>query len=321
MKLRHVPALLAIAAGLCQPAWAAELGRTEIPSGSVMVSTCAGARPGNGSSPGDKGGWYAGLFECDASQSAVSGATVSASASFTHPFVEVAVGQASATLGQMKLYADFRGNSQLGAGVWATGGWVDTLTVDAVDPAMQGKQAILTFSLHVHGNLVGQPTGNSGVGIGLYPYINDSFIGVPEALYAGQEFKVAGQGQGGFPFSATVDSVATFRALITLGTAFELGIFGRAVAGAASVGPNWISAATADFDDTITWEGIQGVTVLGNSVPVTVSSLSGTPWMGSYAAPVPEASSWALALAGGLTLLACGRRGRQGGLNRAGRTA
>jgi hypothetical protein len=321
MKIRHLPALLGIAAGLVQPVWADELGRGQISSGSVMVSVCAGARSGGGSTPGDLGGWYAGLHECNASQSAVSGATVSGSASFTHPLVNVAVGQASATLGQLKLYADFEGNNQLGAGVWATGGWVDTLTVNAVNPGLQGQQAILSFSLRVKGNLVGQPTGNSGVGVQLYPYINDSFIGLPEALYYGQDFKVSGQGQGGFPYNATVDSVATFRALITLGTPFELGIFGRVTAGVASVGPNWISAATADFDDTITWEGIEGVTVLGNSVPVTISALSGTPWMGSYTTPVPEASTWALSLVGALTLLAFRRKARPEGLTPAGRTA
>jgi hypothetical protein len=321
MKIRHIPALLGIAAGLAQPVWADELGRGQIPSGSVMVSVCAGARSGGGTAPGDLGGWYAGLHACNASQSAVGGATVSEGASFTHPFVNVAVGQASATMGQLKLYADFEGNNQLGAGVWATGGWVDTLTVNAVNPALQGQQAILSFSLRVKGNLVGQPAGNSGVGVHLYPYINDSFIGVPEALYQGQDFRVAGQGQSGFPYNANVDSVATFRALITLGTPFELGIFGRVTAGVASVGPNWTSAATADFDDTITWEGVQGVTVLGNSVPVTLSALSGTPWMGSYAAPVPEASTWAMSLAGALALLAFRRPSRREGLSPAGRTA
>lgn len=314
MKLRVFPLLFGLVLGGGQLAAAAELGRTQIAAGAVMVSTCAGTRAGGSPGAGDLGGWHEGLSACSASQSAVPGATVSESTSFAHPLVNVAVGQASATMGQMKLYADFSGNNQLGAGVWATAGWVDTLTVNAVNPAQQGKSAILTFSLRVQGTLVGQPTGNSGVGIELSPYINDSFMGVPEALYAGQQFKVAGQGQGGFPYNATVDSLATFRALITLGTPFELGIFGRAVAGAASRGPDWTSAATADFSDTITWQGVQDVTVQGSSVPVTISALSGTPWMGSYAAPVPEASTWLMALAGMLTLVALRRdrgRGRQ----------
>jgi hypothetical protein len=289
------------AACLAQASWAAELGRTQIPSGAVMVSACAGQRSGGGTSAGDLGYWSAGASTCNASQSSVPGTTLSESASYTNPQVVVAESSAAATMGQMKLYANFNANNQLGVGAWATAGWVDTLTVNAVDPAQQGKQAIMTFSLHVGGTLVGQPMGNSGVSIEVSPYINDSFIGLPEASYSGQQFKVAGQGQGGFPYNETVNSNATFQAVITLGTPFELGIFGRATAGVASVGPNWYSASTSDFDQTITWQGVQGVTVLGNNVPVSIQSLSGTAWQGSYAAPVPEASSWLLALAGLLT--------------------
>ena len=308
MRTHALPLILLGLTAAHQQAQAAELSRTQIPSGSIMVSACAGVRPGNGSSPGDAGGWYAGQFNCNASQASDPSATLSEGASYTHPLVNEAVSQASASWGQMKLYASFEANNQLGVGAWATAGWVDTLTVSAANPALNGQTAILQFSLQVDGSLVGQPKGNSGVAIELYPYINDSFIGVPEALYSGQQFRVAGQGQGGFPYNQTVNDTATFRALITLGTPFELGIFGRALAGVAGVGPNWYSAATTDFDSTITWGGVQSVTVAGNSVPVSISSLSGMAWQGGYSAPVPEASSWLMGLAGVLALLGLQRR-------------
>ena len=300
MNLRVIPAIL-----LSLPVWAplaqaTELGRLEIAPGAYMVSACAGQRSGGGTTPGDKGGWYAGLHECNASQSPLAGGSVSGSASYAHPLVNHAVADGTASMGQLKLYASFDANNQIGVGAWATGGWVDMVTVNAVNPALQGTQAILTFSLHADGTLVGLPKGNSGVGIEIFPYINDSFIGIPEASYAGQNFKVSGQGQYGFPYNATVDDDAIFRAVVTLGTPFELGIFARATAGVAGVGPDWYSGGTVDFSHTIEWSGIQGVTVAGNAVDFTVDSLSGTPWIGAYVAPVPEAPTWVMMSLAGL---------------------
>lgn len=308
MKLHILPAIL-----LSLPAWvpvaqATELGRLEIAPGSYMVSSCAGQRSGGGTSPGDKGGWYVGLHECNASQSSLPGGSVSESASYTNPLVNHDVAEGTVSMGQLKLYASFDANNQIGVGAWATGGWVDTVTINAVNPALQGTQAILTFSLHAEGTLVGLPKGNSGVGMEIYPYINDNFIGIPETPYAGQNFKVSGQGQNGFPYNATVNDNAVFRAVVTLGTPFELGIFARATVGVAGVGPNWYSGGTVDFSHTIEWNGMQGVTVAGNPVDFTVDSLSGTPWIGAYTAPVPEAPVWMMLSAAGLLMGAFRKR-------------
>lgn len=295
-------------AGLAPLAQATELGRQQIAPGNYMVSTCAGQRPGNGSSPGDLGGWYIGEHQCNASQSSVAGGGVSESAFYTHPLVNEAYSNASASMGEMKLFARFDANNQIGVGAWATAGWVDTITINAVNPALQGTQAILTFSLLAEGSLVALPQGNSGVGFEIYPYINDSFIGIPEAPYAGQNYKVAGQGQYGYPYDLTVNDVATFRAVVTLGTPFELGVFARATAGVAGVGPDWFSAGYVDFSNTVVWNGMQGVTVAGNPVDFSVDSLSGTPWMGAYTAPVPEAPVWMMMSVAGLLMGAFRKR-------------
>lgn len=174
----------------------------------------------------------------------------------------------------------------------ATGGWVDMLTLNPVDPAQIGQEASFSFVIDVGGTMSGQGTNhsyNSLVRFGLRPCKNDAFFAPgPESCCL-----VQGQGQQGFPCNHTVNQLVTLTTTVTLGTTLELGVFARAWAGNASWGSvQSFSGATADFSNTITWAGISALTLNGNAVPYTLASASGTDWTQPYVAAVPEPTTW-----------------------------
>jgi hypothetical protein len=316
MKIHLTSAAWLALAGSASNLSAAELGRLDVPAPGAMVSVCGGLG-GSGYAVGDLGFWVPGQVSCNSALTTAPGGSVNQAAAFVVALPEPvnASASGSATLGQIGLFAHFRATPAAGfAQAAATAGWVDMLTLTPLNPADIGKPAQLSFGIQVDGTLAGQLGGsfsfNSGVGLGIKPYVNDA--GLPPG--PGAEFFVGGQGQNNFPYNQTVNQVVSFTANITLGTAFELGVFARAVAGNASAGGVYqFNDATADFSNTLSWAGISALTVAGNAVPYTLSSASGIDWTQPYAAPVPEPQVWALWAAGLLAVAALRTRARRRG--------
>ena len=311
MTSRHWPcALLALAAAGASSA--AELGRLDITAPGAMISTCGGANFGG--AVGDRVTSPT-RFSCDAAQTASPNVTVSASATYAEGPVLVS-GDASGqtVMGQTRLYAHFKGSHEATgfSAAAATGGWVDVMALNPLNAALIGQTASFSFQMALSGTLAGQGVAdswNSSAQFGVRPYLNDAmFVAGP-----GDSFSVSGQGQFGFRYNQTVNQVATFTTNITLGTPFELGVFARALAGIASLGPVAIlSESSVDFSNTVTWAGISALTLNGNAVPYTLNSVSGIDWTQPFTPAVPEPGSawlWAAGLAwiGGRRLAAAGR--------------
>jgi hypothetical protein len=310
MKL-HTVALVSI--GLAGPmaASASELGRLDITAPAAMISVCGGMNwSGSAYAVGDKGVWLPGLATCNAAQTSSPAVAVAQSAAYvvTSPEPVDASANGQVVMGQMKLYAHSRATPAAGfAQAEATGGWVDTLTLNPLNASDLGKVASFTFAMHVEGTLAGQAGGvdsfNSFAGLGIKPYIDGA------SLPPGSDFIAAGQGQWGFPYNQSVNQTVLFTGNVTLGTPFDLGIFARASAGNASSGPIYsFNDSTADFANTLTWAGISSLTLDGNAVAYTLGSASGIDWTQAYTAAVPEPQTWALWTMGLLAVRALRRR-------------
>lgn len=298
--MRHRLALLPLAlVGL--PAFAAELSQQNLGSTGVLVSSCAGLATGAFPTEGNLFDWLAGKSNCSAAQTTTVGQQLATGDAFDQASPSVqADSHGNAQYGAVGMYAHFRANASAGfAAAESTAGWTDTWTLNPANASQIGQNAVLTFSVHLDGVLDGLPTGNSYTRIGSQVWLNNAAVG-------GKNFRVQGQGQGGFPFHQVVDQDVSFSVTVKLGTPFELGIFSRASAGTAGAGPNWFSEATSDFASTLTWQGVSGVTLGGNAINYTLSSESGIDWTQPFA-PVPEPSTWLL-FGGGLLALVLRRR-------------
>ncbi len=277
---------------------ATELGRLDIAAPGAMISTCGGM--GGMGAVGDKGAWLPGQFDCNAQQTNSPTTTVGQSAAYAvgGPTPVDTAAHGEAVMGQTRLYATFVGSNAAGFEVaQATGGWVDMLTLNPANMGDIGKTAILSFAVQVSGTLKSLPQGNGVSSFSVKPYLNDASILSDQGIE--QRFTVQGQGQFNFPYDETVDHTATFTANVTLGTAFELGVFARALVGNASYasGSSFVSAGTVDFSNTISWAGISSVTLNGNPLAYTLASVSGIDWTQPYAL-VPEPAAWVLWAAG-----------------------
>lgn len=281
------------------PAFAVELSQQDLGTTGALVSSCAGMATGAFPVEGGLFDWRAGLSNCNAAMTTTPGQQLTASGAYNQATPSVqGDAHGSATYGSVGMYAHFRANNSAGfAAAESTAGWTDTWTLMPANPAQIGQNAVVNFTVHLEGVLDGLPIGNSYTRIGTVVWLNN----VP-----GQNFRAQGQGQGGFPFHQVIDQDLNFSVTVTLGTPFELGIFSRASAGVAGAGPNWFSEASSDFASTLTWQGISGVSVAGNSIGYALSSQSGVDWTVAYA-PVPEPSV-ALLLSAGLLALALRRR-------------
>lgn len=287
---------------------ATELGRLDVATPGAMISACGGM--GGVVVIGDKGLWQpTNEYTCNAQQTASPSTTVAQAASYSAggPVPVDAAAHGQTVMGQTRLYAHFVGsNGTSGFAVSeATGGWVDMLTLNPANPADIGKTASFTFAIDVGGTLQAVPSGNGFAAFGVKPFINDA------AFVGNQQFQVQGQGQFNFPYDQAVDQIVTFTTDVTLGTAFELGVFARAWAGLASYSPGseWISEGTVDFMNTVSWAGVTAVTLDGSPLAYTLASGSGIDWTQPFTAPVPEPAAWAL-WAGGLLGIGVLRRRR-----------
>ncbi|MDR7331814.1 PEP-CTERM sorting domain-containing protein [Roseateles asaccharophilus] len=283
------------------PGFAAEMSQQDLGATGALVSSCAGMATGAFPIEGGLFDWRPGLSNCNAASTTTVGQNLATSGSYSQATPSVqADSHGSATYGSVGMYAHFRANNSSGfAAAESTAGWTDTWTLMPANPSQIGQNAVLSFSVHLDGVLDGLPTGNSYTRIGSQVWLNNAAVG-------GQNFRVQGQGQGGFPFHQVINQDLSFSVTVKLGTPFELGIFSRASAGVAGAGPNWFSEASSDFASTLTWQGISGVTLAGNAIDYTLSSQSGIDWTVAYA-PVPEPSV-ALLLSAGLLALALRRR-------------
>ncbi|MGM9484691.1 PEP-CTERM sorting domain-containing protein [Roseateles sp. NT4] len=298
--MRHRLALLPLALA-CLPAFAVELSQQNLGATGALVSSCAGMASGSFPIEGGLFDWLPGKSNCNAVMTTTAGQQLATSGAYDQATPSVqADSHGSASYGSVGMYAHFRANANAGfAAAESTAGWTDTWTLTPANSAQIGQNAVLTFNIHLDGVLDGLPIGNSYTRIGTQVWLNNATAG-------GQNFRVQGQGQGGFPFHQAIDQDLSFSVTVQLGTPFELGIFSRASAGTAGAGPNWFSEASSDFASTLTWQGISGVKLGGNAIAYTLSSQSGIDWTAPYA-PVPE-PSLALLFGGGLLALALRRR-------------
>jgi len=87
--------------------------------------------------------------------------------------------------------------------------------------------------------------------------------------------------------SRIIDDMITFSVPITLGTTFDFGIYGFAVAGKrSSSGVSGSSSSSIDFGNTIAWIGAQVVDASGSPIAgATISGDSGFDWAGPSGCP------------------------------------
>jgi hypothetical protein len=270
-----------------------------------MVSVCAGLANGSGVNPGDPKGFVPGASDCHSGLAAPAGSSQARSASYVDAAVSTdlhATGQAE--YGRIRLMSDSAAPATVMFPLArAVGGWVDQWRIDPLDPSLAGKPATLGMNLHVDGTL--SATGpNAGASMQLAAYV-DNQTSFPQGGY-----RVSGQGFFNQPYQQSVDTTVTLQVAINLGQPFKLGVFADAASGPASSSadprPN---LGHVDFANTITWQGIAGVSVGGQAIDYSLTAASGIDWSQPYVAAVPEPGSWAL-MAGGLTVGAwlCRRR-------------
>lgn len=296
-RARTLVAVSALCVGLIahSGAMADQLSRTDIAAPGYFVSAVGGLGNGNGFSVGDiVPGISPGTSVSNSAQGSSLFGQVSQSAAYSNLSQHVETqSNGSAGFGIINLFADFSGpnSAQFPVSV-VTGGWVDSLLFNS--PGLSGQSGVMSFGMHVDGTLEALAGFNSLAAFGLRPYKDDQFINtVPSAL------NVQGQGQIGFPYNETVDTIVTFNIPFTFGTEFELGIFANAIARTASqAGVDFINTATVDFSNTITWNGISAVTLNGQAVDYDLTSASGVDWRTARVTPIPEPETYAMLLAG-----------------------
>lgn len=302
--------ILALLLALSGTASANQIGRGDVAQG-VMVNTCAGLSTGDGRNPGDVFSVIAAQSSCQAAQSAQPGGSVSAAASYSDPLQSVAGhGEGAAQWGTIHLGATFSGPTAAFFPVgFASGGWVDRMRIDALDPALQGTSGVLGVLVHLDGLLVADGP-RASAGMQLQAYVND------------QQGMVNGVNTSFVRHSITtefspshlelvVDEIALLQLPFVFGTEFEFSLFADVITGTPAFGSDLrIESGQSNFLNTFSWRGIDSVTHNGLATSYRISSSSGTDWTQAFdtASSVPEPGSMAL-LAAGIGALALRRLG------------
>ena len=230
----------------------------------------------------------------------------------------------SASLGQVKMQADNTApNNSSFPGGRTNGGWKDTLTVVPNNPTQNGLPAHYVFTLDVSGFLSASGfAGSAGLGTAIYkdgvepdqePFWDPGSSDPLSTDRQRAHWGVSSSPDVNRNFSSTV----TLSVPITLGTPFELGVYGFGTAGMrsqSSVGGS--SSSLLSVQNTINWGGTEGV-FLGDPVndlleaqDYTLTSASGTDWR--FAIPEPGSASLLLLGAGAAVRRRRGRLSRKG---------
>jgi hypothetical protein len=229
-------------------------------------------------------------------------------------FSSTTAATASASHGALKVWADASGRPavQTGASAWAE--FSDTLLIAAAEPGHSGTALVRFGTLLAH-----QSTQTLG-----------DFSGIGDLAASGIRLRLEAIGLDApwhvmteeLDFTTVrridADTVETNHAIqplapfafdVTLGQPFRIRAW--LVADAVVAGN---AQATADAGHSFYWGGLVSVTDAdGQAIGYTLSSASGTDWSQSFA-PVPEAGTSALLLAGlALVLVAAARRGQADG--------
>jgi hypothetical protein len=202
----------------------------------------------------------------------------------------------SASFGLIRLFAstiDAASGFDPHAGAIADAGWIDTMTIS--NAALTGQAGVMTFGIHVDGTLVG----------GAINGFATWQLGVLSSTTGGGGDSAQAAAFLGPSNTVDIDRVDVFSVDFVFGTPFELEVRSLVGAGLRSVGPALppSSSALADFDNTIFWTGIQGVTQGGNPVDFLITAQSGTDYTRSFD---PDATPGEVPEPAGLPLLALG---------------
>lgn len=216
------------------------------------------------------------------------GYQASASSSFTQNNV-VTSGKAQSSMGVLrasgKMSTDQQ-NSVLFPAGFGEAGWIDTITIE--NPSMTGQIATINAFLHIDGTL--DASGPNSFGR----------LQLFGATSLGTALQSSYFVQAGSPVeSLTVNETLLVSFDFVIGTASEFGVKMQALAmtsSATSFGQNF---SDTDFFNTLTWGGIDSITVGGNEISgYSIFSESGTDWSVA-AVPLPGAGAlFMLGLAG-----------------------
>lgn len=216
---------------------------------------------------------------------------------------------ATASFGLIRHYAAansaaYDGSSH--AGAISDAGWLDTLTIS--NPSLTGQAGQMTFGVSTDGSLDASNNAAAGWTLSMQAtsILNNQSVKASLACYLGPCFD-----KNDAPATqVNVAAIQLFTVDFTFGTPFEMLLRSLISAGLRSTGgffPDNLTASTAiaDFDNTIFWDGIYGVTQGGVAVDFQISALSGTDWTQSFdpntvqpAAGVPEPITLSLLGAG-----------------------
>jgi len=259
-----------------------------------FITACGGISGTTGAAaPGsDLELFYLAGFSCN-SQSFVVGPTSVNSATFVSgPITNSAQGQVGFGFMQLAAQSSAPNNASFPYGS-ANAGWEDTWLLDV--PSFTGQAGTVQVSMHVDGTWVLSGFAG-GARITVQPYVDDErivFAGATEQAVFGSSF-----------FPSGVSETVQFTLPFVFGEPFDVGMFALLRAGLRSRSAvERISTADADFTNTITWEGIDGV-FAGDTLVTDYSlvSASGIDWRLPVAA-IPEVPIW-LAMLAGLGVLA-----------------
>lgn len=204
------------------------------------------------------------------------------------------------------------GYTYLGPVGVATGGWGDRLQVDL--PGQAGQAAVWRFTVDVSGLMDNAGAGASHLELTAFKDRGELFNNVPGWDRGGSDPRTTELQRVGWSARYGADRLVldtvTFAVPVTLGQAFDWGVYATLQAGASSYGASPArSTASADFGDTVQYGGSAGLWIGDQEVQGwSLSAVSGIDWL---ATPVPEPGSWAL-MGAGLAGLAGWTRRRRG---------
>ena len=307
-RFRHAAALACL---LAPAALAAQTSYRTMAPGEVFSGACTGSSSGGGQQragvdpfaqhfgPGSP------KFLCDM-ETATAG-PISTSSAVPDQGAQFLRAESTADFGVLKVYAEQHVRRWELDDFWfpvsrAGAGWVDQLLVE--NPLYTGQTGTLTGLLHVTGTIYGR--NDKGVaGFDLRSFQGTSTFGTVE-------LNVERRNQAA---AVTVDELVPVTFTFTFGTARKVGVFALAQAGvrAETTGGNFAPGDVfADFANTVTWTGIESITVGGAAVAGSaISSASGSDWYLGAQATVPEPATSAL-VAAGLAVVGVAARRRRG---------